>query len=223
LVAWVAVGVVALFGAVGLGMGLNRWLVAPSVSETPRASTVVSDKAERTTVLDYYVQIKGGGKMSGAQPLKKGQPIKLHFVGQQSGYLYLLGHQGNNRETHLTQNPASGQIKLSSNKLGEKVDFIFPGEDGWLEAGPTGQIDYTVIFSSQPLSQYDFLTTNEIRKLTPGELEQLEGIRQRMVAQGDITEVKPQETRTSVTLPTHNVLSGGTPHLVIFDISLRFF
>ncbi len=228
---WAGLGAVALLVIGGLGWGLKSWSGAGrETDKTPvKISLPMSDQG-RSLMLDYYIQTKEGAKLPETQPLKAGQQVKLHFLARERSYIYLLAHQADNSlETYLTQNPAAG-TKITSNKIEAGADFAFPGEDIYIVLNPVaGQKEvvytYTVLISPQPLTQYDFLNTAEIRSLTETEVGQLDNLRRQATAQGDVVSVETSATNKwlrNVSLPAQLGSDKKDPRrIVIFEISLR--
>lgn len=231
---FIGAGAAGLVLLAALGFGLSQFLAKPS-APTPanaggdKVGSAMSDQG-RTLVLDYYVQIKEGAKIPETQPLKPGQEVKLHFISRERGYVYILVHQSDGSlETFLTGKPAAG-TKLTDNRLEAGQDFVFPGENVHITLFPVaGQAEarytYTVLFSSQPLSDYSFFETSELRPLTPAEKEQVENLRKQTIAQGDVTEITTSATNKwlrNVSLPAQLNAAGKTyRRLVMFDISLK--
>jgi hypothetical protein len=98
--------------------------------------------------------------VAGAVPLASEQSFKFHFVFNEDGYLYIIGPGDQNKPTaFLTAKPArlSG---LETNQVAKGSDFSFPeGFEHWLRLDKkAGTEDYTIVFSSTPLSEPAFLT-----------------------------------------------------------------
>ena len=108
--------------------------------------------------------------------------------------------------------------------------MLFPGEDIYIVLNPVaGQKEvvytYTVVLSPQPLAQYDFLNTAELRSLTETEVGQLDNLRRQATAQGDVVSVETSATNKwlrNVSLPAQLGSDKKDPRrIVIFEISLR--
>ena len=84
---------------------------------------------------------------------------------------------------------------------------------------------YTVIFAPQPLNEYDFLKTAELRPLSAEEMGRLVTLKQQRTAQGDVEQIDTSATNSwlrNVSLPAQ--MGGATKaanRLVMFEITLR--
>jgi serine/threonine-protein kinase len=135
-------------------------------------------------------------RVAGAVPLASGQAFKFHFELGESGYLYIIGPGERNQPTaFLTAKPAvmSG---VASNQVTKGSDFSFPsGIERWLELDKKpGTEDYTIIFSSEPLSAPTFLNSQATgRPLTDPEQADLNDFLTKYKTGEPVTEINDKD------------------------------
>lgn len=229
-VVWIGAALIALLCLGVAGIGLWRWQT--SATDEPRgmnknATSIAGETIGgrgRLLVLDYYVQVENGPRLSDERLFKKGDSIQLHFIARESGYLYLLNRQGDVSQIILSQNPAA-EAKLPSNQLEAGADFSFPGTGFWMEVPAREELVYTVIISPRPLTEYSFLSASEMRNLSAQEQNLLMTLRQQAIARGDIVEKGQSATNDwlrTVSLPAQTETTARERNrLVIFDVTLR--
>ena len=219
-------GLSGLLLVLTLGWGLSRFLAPAESQLTPKVSTNQFSGNGRSLILDYYIQIENGPRISDKQTLRKGNKLKYHFISRETGFLYLVAHQGNALQTFLSGNPAPG-TNVTSNRLEAGADFTFPGGDIWLAPQTDAkEMVYTVIFSEKPLSDYEFLNVSEIGKnLSDEEERNLLTLRQSTTAQGQMTEIETSATNNwlrNVSLPVlPNTKGTNNNRIAIFEIVMR--
>lgn len=106
----------------------------------------------------YWLELDGKSgkatKVAGLVPLASGQSFKMHFVFQQTGYVYLIGPGQHNQPTAFLTSKPSEATGLENNQANVGADLSFPsGATNWLTLDPNpGTENYTVIFSKSPLN-----------------------------------------------------------------------
>lgn len=141
------------------------------------ANSDSSNAAAATTEFGrYWLEVLPKGlvaepmRVAGAVPLDSGQAFKFHFEFGEDGYLYIIGPGERNQPTaFLTEKPASIS-GVESNQVTKGSDFNFPsGMEHWLELDKKpGTENYTIIFSTQPLSTPAFLSSQATGKPLSG-------------------------------------------------------
>jgi serine/threonine protein kinase len=100
-------------------------------------------------------------RVAGLVPLASEQSFKFHFSFNEDGYVYIVGPGEQNKLTaFLTAKPPS-LSGLTSNRVAKGEDFSFPeGIEHWLRLDKkAGTEDYTVVFSTKPLTVPAFFAT----------------------------------------------------------------
>ena len=126
--------------------------------------------------------------------MASGQEFKFHFSPSENGYLYIIGPgEKNAPTTFLTAKPAEA-FGAKTNEVKSGENFAFPGETGqntnWLTLDKTaGTDEFTIVFSTKPLSDPGFLSGPALHQLTPDEQQQLDSFRERSKANSAGTEV----------------------------------
>ncbi len=159
-------------------------------------------------------------RASGDTPLAKGETFKFHFTPRESGYLYIVapGAQ-NNPSTFLTSQPDK-EAGVTSNLAKAGSDFGFPAHpDSWL--GITegeSKMDFTLIFSSTPLSAPGFLDAPARHKLSGEEQHELTRLRQQPESIG--FETSPDVTRILIKTGTGQAAARMTRPAVV-ELTVR--
>ena len=155
--------------------------------------------------------------------MKSLQEFKFHFSPSENGYLYIIGPGENNAPTtFLTAKPAA-PYGVKTNEVKSGQNFAFPAETGtstnWLTLDKTsGTDEFTIIFSTKPMTAPDFLNSAALHELTQDEQRQLDTIRQQNKANSVGAEVVKTGTSpfVSVKVPQN---AEGSP--VIFMVRLE--
>ena len=119
--------------------------------------------------------------------MNSGQQFKFHFSPSENGYLYIIGPGFRNIPiTFLTARPAS-QFGVRTNEVKSGQDFVFPSETkettAWLTLDQTaGTDEFTIIFSTKPLSEPACLNDTALTELTGAERLQLQSMREQAKA-----------------------------------------
>ncbi len=177
-----AVLVVLLFAGIGIGAFVlySKWKSQQtgSVVTSGVASNVPAAVEE---VGSYWLELESADQnrstpVSGVVPLASGQTLKLHFIFNEDGYVYLIGPGGNTNQptAFLTSKPPEGS-GLTSNRARKGTDFSFPSGSNWLSLDRNAGIDtFKVIFSKTQLTLPRFLDQAvTLEPLTQAELKEL--------------------------------------------------
>jgi serine/threonine protein kinase len=205
---FVAAGVVVLLLVLGAGGYAVIHFMGTSTSSNP-PRTDAANGTNGTSGADlpaggheigrYWLEVNTPNKSEAVRAgeqvsMASGQEFKFHFSPSENGYLYIVGPgEKNAPTTFLTAKPAEAfGVKTNEVKSGE--NFAFPGETGqntnWLTLDKTaGTDEFTIVFSTKPLSELGFLNGSALHQLTPDEQKQLDSFRERSKANPAGTEV----------------------------------
>jgi serine/threonine protein kinase len=238
--------IAAVMGVVLLAAGVGGFFVWRSMSakpEEPKREAGVTRPGEQpetnkngdTTApagtkesLTYWLEVEAaaeGGqsaRVAGIVPLASGQSFKLHFTPRENGYLYIIGPgEKNVPTTFLTTKPFPGS-GVKTNEVKSGIDFSFPsGNDHWIQLDKTaGTENYTVIFSSTPLSSPAFLNGAANQALTASEQKEWDDFRAQFKANAPVVNVingSGVDPFVSIKIP--QAKPSGEP--VIFDMRIE--
>jgi eukaryotic-like serine/threonine-protein kinase len=98
-------------------------------------------------------------RVAGLVPIASGQSLRLHFVFNEGGYLYIIGPGGNNNQpTAFLTNKPIPESGLKTNEAKQGMDLSFPSGSGRLTLDRNAGTDtFTVIFSRSQLTSPQFL------------------------------------------------------------------
>ena len=156
--------------------------------------------------------------------MDSGQQFKLHFSPSKSGYVYIVGPgERNAPTTFLTAKPAS-EFGVQSNEVRSGEDFTFPADTGktenWLNLDQKpGTDEFTVIFSTKPLTSPPFLEADALRELTADELKELDSLIGQNKANLLGTEVIKTGASPFVSVKIPQTAAEGAP--IIFKIKIE--
>ena len=146
-VALIVVSIAALFVATLGGVAYWFWMrQPPTVTSSPqRAPVAVAE--QRVEVLRYALERKDESGRVASLDLAEGKSFKLHFTPRQSGYLYLLAPDENERLATF----------LTAQRLEANADFAFPPT--WISfSAASKRVPVTVVFAEAPITRLNFLT-----------------------------------------------------------------
>jgi serine/threonine-protein kinase len=232
---FVAAGIVVLLLLVGGGgYAVVKFMRAGTDSNPPRAdsSNSGSNGADLSAggheVGRYWLEVNTPNKPDAVRAgelvtMNSGQEFKFHFSPNENGYLYIIGPGNDNiPTTFLTAKPDPG-FGVKTNEVKSGQDFIFPAETSkstnWLTLDTAaGTDDFTVIFTTQPMSGPDFLNGPVGHQLNQGEQQQMETLRTQAKANSvGVDVIKTGASPfVSVKVPQN---AGGTP--VIFMVRVE--
>ena len=230
----VAVGIIVLLLILGGGGYAVIHFMGTSTKPNP-AGPATSSGTDGTNLAvggheigRYWLEVNAPDKADAVRAgelvsMNSGQQFKFHFSPSENGYLYIIGPgEQNAPTTFLTAKPAAA-FGVKTNEVKSGQDSAFPAETGkstnWLTLDKTAGTDnFTVIFSTQPMSGPDFLNSPALHQLTQDEQKQLDGLR----AQSKANSVGAEVIKTgaspfvSVKVPQN---AEGTP--VIFMVRVE--
>jgi eukaryotic-like serine/threonine-protein kinase len=229
---FVGAGIVALLLVIGAGgyavihfVGSARTDPTPTGSANGTTGTDLSAGAHE--IGRYWLEVKTENESDSVRAdelvsMQSGQEFKFHFSPSESGYLYIIGPGSNNTTTtFLTAKPSAGS-GLKTNEVKSGIDFAFPadsiGRERWITLDKTpGTDEFTIIFSTAPLSQPGFLAGPAEYYLSSQEEKQLEDMRN-VKANAVGTEVIKTGVSPSVSVKVPQT-SEGAP--VIFRVRIE--
>ena len=233
---FVAVGIVVLLLVLGAGGYAVIHFMGTSTKSNPQ--TDPANGTNGTSGADlaaggheigrYWLEVNTPNKSDAVRAgeqvsMASGQEFKFHFSPSENGYLYIIGPgEKNAPTTFLTAKPAEAfGVKTNEVKSGE--NFAFPAETSkstnWLTLDQTaGTDEFTIVFSTKPLSEVDFLNGPALHQLTQDEQRQLESLRAQSKANSAGAEVIKTGSSpfVSVKIPQN---AEGTP--VIFMVRVE--
>jgi serine/threonine protein kinase len=136
----------------------------------------------------YWLQVNTPNKSEAVRAgdlvtMQSGQQFKFHFSPSESGYLYIIGPGNNNAPTTFLTTKPDAMFGVKTNEVKSGQDFAFPVDTGknenWLNLDKNaGTDEFTVIFSTKPLSELGFLNDPALHELTQDEQKQLNTLRE---------------------------------------------
>jgi serine/threonine-protein kinase len=233
----VAVGIVVLL----LVVGAAGYAVIHFMGSSANDNVAGSDPAKGTNgtgggdlaagaheIGRYWIEVNTPNKSEAilageSLSLKSLQEFKFHFSPSENGYLYIVGPgEKNAPTTFLTAKPAA-LFGVKTNEVKSGQNFAFPSETGtstnWITLDKTpGTDEFTILFSTKPMTAPDFLNNAALHELTQDEQRQLDTIRQQNKANSVGAEVIKTGASpfVSVRVPQN---AGGAP--VIFMVRLE--
>lgn len=195
----IAVGVVVLLLVVGAAGYAVIHFMGKSADNTAARTDPVKDTngtngsggsdlaAGAHEIGRYWVEVNTPNKAEAilageALSMKSLQQFKFHFSPSENGYLYIVGPGLRNAPmTFLTAKRATA-FGVRTNEVKSGQDFAFPAETktatNWLTLDATaGTDEFTIIFSTKPLSEPAFLNNASLSEVTQDELKQLQAMR----------------------------------------------
>jgi serine/threonine protein kinase len=208
---FIAVGIVVLLLVLGAGgFAVFHFMGTSTNSNPPRTdSGNGTNGTNGTSGVDlaaggheigrYWLEVNTPNKSEGVRAgeqvsMASGQEFKFHFSPSENGYLYIVGPgEKNAPTTFLTAKPAEA-FGAKTNEVKSGENFAFPGETGkntnWLTLDKTaGTDEFTIVFSTKPLSEFGFLNGPALHQLTQDEQKQLDNLREQSKANSTGAEV----------------------------------
>jgi serine/threonine protein kinase len=193
----VAVGIVVLLLVVGaagyavihfMGSGANSNVARPDPANGTNGTGGGDLAAGAHEIGRYWVEVNTPNKSEAilageSLAMKSLQEFKFHFSPSENGYLYIIGPgEKNAPTTFLTAKPAA-LFGVKTNEVKSGQDFAFPAETGtstnWVTLDKTsGTDEFTIIFSTKPMTAPDFLNLAALHELTQDEQKQLDTVRE---------------------------------------------
>ncbi len=182
----IAAVVVLLVIGVG-GFAVIRFMSGSPNNNTATATkptTAGTDVAGGHEVGRYWLQVNSEDKSEAVradEPLhmNSGQQFKFHFSPSENGYLYIIGPGENNAPTTFLTAKPSSEFGVETNEVKSGQDFSFPADtsknESWLNLDKnSGTDEFTIIFSSTPLTSPDFLNADALKELSAAEQKELD-------------------------------------------------
>jgi hypothetical protein len=176
-------------------------------------------------VSKYWLELESSvpsTRVAGLVPIASGTQLKMHFVFDEDGFVYVFGPgDGNKLTAFLTSkpHPASG---LQSNAATRGVDFSFPrgkGNSLTLDKNP-GTDNFTVIFSKSPLASPTFfadaVTGDPMSASQQAEFKTFTTKYQEKQPITELDESNPKEPFVRVKVPPTQ-----TENPIVFDIRIQ--
>lgn len=231
---FVAVGIVVLL----LVLGAGGYAVIHFMGTSTKTNTAGPASSSGTDGTDlaaggheigrYWLEVNTPNKSEAVRAgeqvsMASGQEFKFHFSPSENGYLYIIGPgEQNAPTTFLTAKPDTA-FGVTTNEVKSGQDFAFPAETSksanWLTLDKTaGTDEFTIVFSTKPVSELDFLNGPALHQLTQDEQKQLDSLREQSKANSVGAEVIKTGVSpfVSVKVPQN---AGGTP--VIFMVRVE--
>jgi eukaryotic-like serine/threonine-protein kinase len=177
----------------------------------------------------YWLQVntedKSGAVRAGDQlNMNSGQQFKFHFSPSENGYLYIIGPgESNAPTTFLTAKPAD-EFGVETNEIKSGQDFSFPADtsknESWLNLDKNpGTDEFTIIFSSTPLTTPVFLGADALHELTEAEQKELDHAIAQFKANLLGTEVIKTGAAPFVSIKVPQTAAEGAP--VVFKLKIQ--
>jgi hypothetical protein len=193
---FVAVGIVVLLLVLGaggyavihfMGSSTNGNAARTDPATGPNGAGGTDLAAGGHEVGRYWLELNTANKADAVRAgeslsMNSGQKFKFHFSPSDNGYLYVVGPgEKNAPTTFLTSKPAAA-FGVRTNEVKSGQDFAFPADTGkdenWLTLDQSaGTDEFTIIFSTKPMSAPEFLNTPALHELTQDEQKQLASVR----------------------------------------------
>jgi eukaryotic-like serine/threonine-protein kinase len=233
---FVGLGVVALLLVVGIGgfavvhlMKSGASTAGATKSGSSNGMTGSDLSAAPHEVGRYWLEVNSPNKSDSIRAgevvaMQSGQQFKFHFSPSESGFLYIVGpNEKNTPTTFLTSKPIPG-FGVTTNQVKSGLDFAFPADTSkdanWLNLDKTpGNDEFTMIFSSTPLSSPSYFAAPAGHELSQAEQNQLDEMRTRTRANSVATEVIKTGATPSVSVKIPQTEEGGAP--VIFKVRIE--
>jgi serine/threonine-protein kinase len=198
-----------------------------SATTKPPQTNEATDVAGGHEVGRYWLQVNSEGKSEDVRAddplhMNSGQQFRLHFSPSESGYLYIIGPGENNAPTTFLTAKPPADSGIESNEVKSGQDFSFPAneKDYWLNLDKTaGTDEFTIIFSSNPLTTPDFLTSEAHHELTEAEQKELDDVIAPFKANLLGTEVIKTGASPFVSVKVPQSAAEGSP--VVFKVKIE--
>jgi serine/threonine protein kinase len=200
-----------------------------SSSANPPKATEGAEVAAGHEVGRYWLQVNTEDKSEAVRAgdqlnMNSGQQFKFHFSPSENGYLYIIGPgEGNAPTTFLTAKPAD-EFGVETNEIKSGQDFSFPADTGknesWLNLDKNpGTDEFTIIFSTAPLTTPDFLAADALHELTEAEQKELDDAIAKFKANLLGTEVIKTGASPFVSVKVPQTAAEGAP--VVFKLKIQ--
>ncbi len=186
---------VAVVGLIGWQMLKDGGNSESNATATPTVATATPTPPTPIPVLRYEQQAEAGG-------------VRLRFTPREDGYFYLVARD----EKQIWFPLLTSGLGAPTNRARAGRAFVFPAAPAAPLRLSEASANFTLIFSSRPLTEADFFSANEPRDLTPSDAQALEDLRASSKA-----ERNPESRDGAITaLP-----GGNTPVVVEITVYRR--
>ena len=159
-----------IVGFIGIALAGGIWFFVRSNSnanESAKTTTTTntSEKSETVAVSSkemarYWLELEpqsakeSSTQVAGLVPIASGRSLKLHFIFNENGFLYVIGPGGNtNQPTAFLTNKPFPDSGLKTNDVKAGVPFVFPDGGSQLTLDKRAGTDvFTVVFSKSKLT-----------------------------------------------------------------------
>jgi hypothetical protein len=172
MIGFVVLLVVLVGGGVGGFFIYNKFKTKPVTGTTSSGTT--TPPVTPTEVTRYWLMVEPPdektepARVAGLVPIASGQSFQMRFVFAESGYVYIVGPNKDNKSTvFLSTKPAPG-TGLKTNQVQAGKEFSFPNGDGLLGLdNKPGTDKFTVVFSKTRLESPSFTTAEVTGEAMP--------------------------------------------------------
>jgi tRNA A-37 threonylcarbamoyl transferase component Bud32 len=214
---------IGLTGAAILLFFLGIWGI-------PRISSIVRPgpsplktlpSAVPVKIMEYYLELKGGKRIIESEGMGPNEGFRINFLPHQDGYLYILTPGREHRPMTLLTAKPKPFAGVSTNKVEKDILFKFPGE----RASPLGtpatdwnNVEFTIIFSANPLKTPNFFDKLALRNLSDMEIAEWDGFRSQYEEVGFERTTNPDSTPRVNIVSISQAKAGTSP--LIFDVTI---
>ena len=217
--------VVLVGGGVG-GFFIYKKLKAKQVTETT-SSGPTTPPLTPTEVTRYWLMVEPPNenekpaRVAGLVPVASGQKFQMRFVFAESGYVYIIGPNEQNKPTvFLSTKPSTG-TGLKTNEVKAGKEFSFPNGDGLLGLdNKPGTDKFTVVFSKTRLESPSF-TTAEVtgEALSSSQLAEFSDFVAKYTAKSPIIELDDTNNQMQFVRVKVNADQLGNP--IVFEVRIQ--
>ena len=217
--------VVLVGGGVG-GFFIYKKLKAKQVTETTSSGTTTPPLTP-TEVTRYWLMVEPPNenekpaRVAGLVPVASGQKFQMRFVFAESGYVYIIGPNEQNKPTvFLSTKPSTG-TGLKTNEVKAGKEFSFPNGDGLLGLdNKPGTDKFTVVFSKTRLESPSF-TTAEVtgEALSSSQLAEFSDFVAKYTAKSPIIELDDTNNQMQFVRVKVNADQLGNP--IVFEVRIQ--
>jgi len=217
--------VVLVGGGVG-GFFIYKKLKAKQVTETT-SSGPTTPPLTPTEVARYWLMVEPPNenekpaRVAGLVPVASGQKFQMRFVFAESGYVYIIGPNEQNKPTvFLSTKPSTG-TGLKTNEVKAGKEFSFPNGDGLLGLdNKPGTDKFTVVFSKTRLESPSF-TTAEVtgEALSSSQLAEFSDFVAKYTAKSPIIELDDTNNQMQFVRVKVNADQLGNP--IVFEVRIQ--
>lgn len=222
-----ALGLVVVLIGGGIGAWLllrNRQTTSTTASNTGAVNNTVAPARE---VAKYWLELEPptasepAAKVAGLVPIASGQSLKIHFVFNDDGYVYLFGPGPNgNRPTAFLTTKPSAETGLTDNRASSGVDMSFPAGENWMTLDKSsGSENYSIIFSKTRLTDDFFNVPVTGEPLSASHVAQLNDFIAKYKGGGALTEL--DESNGSAPFVRIKSAPANSNNPLVFDIRIQ--